>query len=196
MSIDTTATAAGAPPPVGAVEAPSLVEASNIIRGHVIVAMGVGLVPVPGFDFAALVAVMVKMVHSLGRLYGASFVGNLPRNLIVALLAGILPVAAGAGVASLLKFVPGLGTVAGVASMSLLSGALTYAVGKVFVQHFESGGTFLDFEPSKVRERFRAAFEEGKAYARGLGGTATVAPPPAAAPSATPSAASMTGKLA
>ena len=27
-------------------------------------------------------------------------------------------------------------------------------MGKVFIQHFESGGTFLDFDPDKVRSYF------------------------------------------
>jgi hypothetical protein len=46
-----------------------------------------------------------------------------------------------------------------------LAAAFTYAVGKVFVQHFASGGTFLDFDPKKVREHFAREFEEGKIVA-------------------------------
>jgi hypothetical protein len=30
--------------------------------------------------------------------------------------------------------------------------AATYAIGKVFIQHFASGGTLLDFEPPNYRE--------------------------------------------
>jgi hypothetical protein len=42
------------------------------------------------------------------------------------------------------------------------SAAFTYAVGKVFLQHFASGGTFLDFDPKTVREYFAKMFDEGK----------------------------------
>jgi hypothetical protein len=30
--------------------------------------------------------------------------------------------------------------------------AATYAIGMVFIQHFSSGGTLLDFEPPNYRE--------------------------------------------
>jgi hypothetical protein len=43
--------------------------------------------------------------------------------------------------------------------------SFTYAVGKVFLQHFAFGGTFLDFDPKKVREHFARQFEEGKLVA-------------------------------
>jgi uncharacterized protein (DUF697 family) len=86
----------------------------------------------------------------------------------VSLLAGAIPVTFAAGFASLIKLIPGVGTVAGSISMSVLAGGLTYAVGRVFVQHFESGGTFLDFDPAKVRGEFTKAFEQGKVYAKQL----------------------------
>ncbi|MCI5165392.1 MAG: GTPase, partial [Candidatus Electrothrix sp. GM3_4] len=43
--------------------------------------------------------------------------------------------------------------------------AVTYAVGKVFHQHFASGGTFLTFDPDKVREYYAQMLKEGKAMA-------------------------------
>jgi len=55
-------------------------------------------------------------------------------------------------------------TVSGMVSMAALGGAGTYAVGKVFIEHFESGGTFLSFDPDKVREKFKALFEKGKEF--------------------------------
>ena len=39
---------------------------------------------------------------------------------------------------------------------------MTFAVGKVFVQHFESGGTFLDFDAATAKTVFREYFAEGK----------------------------------
>jgi hypothetical protein len=46
--------------------------------------------------------------------------------------------------------------------MSIIGGASTYALGKVFIQHFESGGTFLDFDPEKVKEHFATLYKEGE----------------------------------
>jgi hypothetical protein len=69
-----------------------------------------------------------------------------------------------------LKLFPGIGHLAGGASMSILAGATTYAVGQVFIQHFDSGGTLLDFNPGAVREKFREKLRDGKAMAADLAG--------------------------
>ena len=52
--------------------------------------------------------------------------------------------------------------------MPIYSGAATWAIGKVFIQHFASGGTFLDFDPQKVKDYFRNLFEQGKEVASNL----------------------------
>jgi uncharacterized protein (DUF697 family) len=62
--------------------------------------------------------------------------------------------------------VPIIGTVLGGVSMSLFSGAATYAIGKIFIQHFEAGGTFLDFNPITVKEYFHTLFVEGQTVAK------------------------------
>jgi len=49
--------------------------------------------------------------------------------------------------------------------MPVVSGAFTYAIGKVFIQHFASGETFLTFDPEKVRDYYTEMFEEGKKVA-------------------------------
>jgi uncharacterized protein (DUF697 family) len=62
-------------------------------------------------------------------------------------------------------FIPVAGYFMGLAAVPGVAAAFTYAVGKVFVQHFGSGGTFLDFDPKTVREYFARQFEEGKLVA-------------------------------
>ena len=47
--------------------------------------------------------------------------------------------------------------------MMLLSGASTYAIGHVFANHFEKGGTILDIQASQVKEQFNGYCETGKA---------------------------------
>jgi len=49
----------------------------------------------------------------------------------------------------------------------------TYVMASVFIQHFESGGTFLDLDPEAVREHFMREFEEGKTLAADLKASAT-----------------------
>ncbi len=62
---------------------------------------------------------------------------------------------------SLIKCIPFLGLAGGMLTMSITAAASTYAVGKVFIQHFASGGTFLSFDPEKVREYYQEMFKEG-----------------------------------
>lgn len=153
-------------------ESISLMEADSTIKNYVIAAMALGLVPVPVFDIVAIVAVQLKMIHALTRIYGITFTENVAKSLVLSLIGGILPVTAAASLASMIKVFPFAGSLIGGASVCILAGALTYAVGKVFVQHFESGGTLLDFSPSKVRERFRNEFARGKDVAADLEGEA------------------------
>ena len=44
--------------------------------------------------------------------------------------------------------------------MPVLSAGATFAIGKAFIQHFESGGTLLDFNPPDYREFVKAQKEK------------------------------------
>jgi uncharacterized protein (DUF697 family) len=58
--------------------------------------------------------------------------------------------------------IPVAGQVIGFVTMPITAGATTFAVGKVFNQHFASGGTFLTFDSEKVRGYYNSMFEKGK----------------------------------
>ena len=143
-------------------------QATNIVKKHVIVTMGAALVPIPLFDLVALTSVQLKMLYSLTKLYEIPFSKNLGKSSIASLLGGVMPTSAAMTLASLTKIVPGLGTAIGMISVSVLGGATTYAIGSVFMQHFESGGTLLDFDPKKMREYFSSKVKEGKEVAANL----------------------------
>lgn len=68
-------------------------------------------------------------------------------------------------VSSMTKVIPGVGQTAGVVTMPLLAGATTYAIGKVFNQHFASRGTFLTFDPDKVKTYYAEMLKEGQQVA-------------------------------
>jgi hypothetical protein len=46
--------------------------------------------------------------------------------------------------------------------MAVFGTASTYAVGSVFIQHFETGGTLLTFDAEKVRDFYAQQFREGR----------------------------------
>lgn len=152
--------------------------AERILRHHVWTAMGVGLIPVPIMDFAGVSLVQLMLLKKLAKVYGVPFSNDMAKNIASSLVGGALPFPAAAiltaGVeklaltASLAKFIPGIGHTIGAATMPVLAGAATYALGKVFIQHFASGGTFLTFDPEKVKAHYAAMFQQGKRVAANM----------------------------
>jgi uncharacterized protein (DUF697 family) len=158
-------------PAQGALEAPksdvSKEEAAEqIIRHNVLWSLGAGVIPVPLLDAAATAAVQIRMLKQLAELYEVPFREDRIKNVCTSLLGGLGAPVVGAVVGiSAFKFVPVVGPLVAILAMPSSSAAFTYAIGKVFLQHFASGGTFLDFDPKTVREYFAKLFEEGKLVA-------------------------------
>lgn len=135
----------------------------EIIRHHMYASVGVGLFPLPLFDFVALTGIQLNMLRKLAEAYDIPFRKETAKNIVSSLIGGALPTTlSGPLAASVAKFVPFLGQTAGVLAMPVVSGAATYAIGKVFVQHFASGGTFLTFDPDQVRDYYEKMFREGQ----------------------------------
>lgn len=140
-------------------------DAQNILRKSMYVSMAAGLVPVPVFDFLAISGVQLEMIRRLSHLYGVTFMEGKVKNFLGAIIGGSFPTSIAPIFAGLVKMVPVVGTSIGAVTLPLVAGASTYAIGKVFIQHFESGGTFLTFDPKSVREYYAEQFKEGKVVA-------------------------------
>jgi uncharacterized protein (DUF697 family) len=143
-----------------------LAAANATIRTHMYVSVGVGVIPIPLVDLVAISGVQMNMIRKISNLYGVTFTRSVVKNIISSLVGSVLPVGFASPVASLVKAIPVIGAGAGLLTMPVLSGASTYALGKVIVQHLESGGTFLDFDPVEVREYFKQEFEAGRTKVR------------------------------
>lgn len=137
--------------------------AQHQIRKNTYWALGIGLVPFPLVDLAALTAVQVKMLRDIADIYGVSFSENKAKVAAASLITGLGSLTIGALVGrSLFKLVPVIGQAVSIVGVPLLAGALTTAVGNVFVSHFESGGTLADFDAAKAKEHFRKEFDTAK----------------------------------
>ena len=136
--------------------------ADHVLRQYTLGAMAVGLVPIPVVDLVALVAVQLKMLHSLAGVYDIEFKADLGRSAVASLVGGTVSTSLSPTLAaSLAKLIPGIGQTLASSSAMLLNSAATYAVGKVFIQHFATGGTFLSFDPEAVRDYFQTQLQEG-----------------------------------
>lgn len=141
-------------------------KARNAVRNYMYLSMGAGLVPVPLLDLVAVSGVQLKMVAAISKIYDEPFQDSRGKALVGSLVGYVFPHSLSNGlICGVLKAIPVVGALAGAPTMALASGATAWALGNVFIQHFESGGTFLNFDAEKVREYFRAQYEEGRKIA-------------------------------
>ena len=144
-------------------------DANKLVSRYALYAAGGGLIPVPTLDIAAIVAVQIKMVADLSKLYDVPFSQDRAKTVVTALIGGVLPGALAGGslavLGTVIKLVPIVGTAIGAVTTSAFAYALTLAVGKVFTLHFETGGSLLNFEPEKVRAHFEKEFKGAKTSA-------------------------------
>jgi uncharacterized protein (DUF697 family) len=157
-----------------------------------------GLVPIPLVDIAAVGGVQLQMLRRLSEIYGVPFSDNMGKSVIASLAGSVIPAStattAAMGVGSFMKGLPGIGTAIGAITMPVVSAGATYIIGKVFIQHFASGGSLLDFNPPDYREFIKAQKEKlsRKSAAAPPAGSSTTS---AMTPSATsPSARTATTK--
>ena len=119
-----------------------------------------GLIPVGLVDFLAVGGVQLYMLRRLSEIYGVPFSKNLGKSILASLSGTIVPYSTASTVFSHFKFVPVVGTAVGPLTMAGVSMPATWIIGKVFIQHFASGGTLLDFNPPDYREFIKAQREK------------------------------------
>lgn len=136
-------------------------EASKIVSSALGWSAAAGFVPIPVLDIAALAAVQVKMVGNLGKLYGEKSNNDLARGIVSVLLGTLAPLKATEMLmVSGAKALPVIGTVFGSLSMAAFGSAATYAIGKIFIRHFERGGTVATLDAEAVKEDLKAEFAQ------------------------------------
>lgn len=143
---------------------PEDAKVEKAIRDSVYAAMGIGIVPFPLFNVAAVTASNLVLVKKLSELYGVEFKEGVARKLITA------TVGAGAGtlasplIESVVGLVPVIGWPLVIATKPALNGMTTYAVGRMFVTHFERGGSFMGANVSSMKEDFATAFKNSREW--------------------------------
>ncbi len=140
--------------------------AEEIVNRYMWAAGGVAAVnPIPLLDLAGGSAITVKMVLDLARVYrqemdvdtAVSLLGQLTKNLVAMLGVTAATPAVAALIASLLKTVPGAGTVAGGILQGLVQALVVRWIGKVFVVLFRNEMTT---PPGGLAEIARSKWEE------------------------------------
>jgi len=140
----------------------------RLIRNHVYGSMTAGLIPLPMVDLIAVTGIQLNMVRKMAKLYRIPFSRERTKNIIFALVGGTVPAVTSFPVASAVKAIPLIGFSLGAVSMPVISGASTYAVGKVFYRHFASGGTFLTFDAEKAKASYADMLQQGTKVSQSL----------------------------
>jgi uncharacterized protein (DUF697 family) len=127
-------------------------QALKIVERHAVYAAVGGIIPVPIANVASVTAVIVRMVKVLSDLYGTPFERDRARAIVVGFMGGAMPTGLGAVTTSTLGYiVPGSGLL-GLAVSSVTAVACTRSIGRIFVEHFESGAGLHDL-PAPVTGR-------------------------------------------
>jgi uncharacterized protein (DUF697 family) len=136
-----------------------------------------GLIPVPFVDLAAVGGVQIRMLGRISQIYSVPFSVNRGKVLIASLVGTMIPVSSAIGAASIIKSVPVVGTAISALAMPAMSAGATYAIGMVFIEHFASGGTLLDFNPPDYREFIKAQKDSWSTRSGAAPAAAKNAPP-------------------
>jgi len=130
-----------------------------------------GVIPVPFIDAMVVSGVQLQMLRRLAEIYDVPFSDNIGKSILATTVGSIIPVSAAApaavGLASALKFIPVLGMSVAALTMPAMSAGATYLVGKVFIKHFASGGSLLDFKPGEYREFVKTQMNKAQANRSG-----------------------------
>lgn len=134
-------------------------ESNRIVEKYSAFASGSVLLPVPGIDIVYITGIQLKMLSELSKVYDLKFKRDRGKAIVTSLISGIFTNKFMFSAAPfMVRYIPIVGFLLAPLSIVLFSSALTYSVGKVFIQHFEAGGTFLNFNPEEVRAHFREEF--------------------------------------
>lgn len=121
--------------------------ARDLVRRYALWSAGVGVIPFLLFDLVALPVLLTKMLREMAGLYGVEYSQQRTKIYIASLLGVAAPASALTTLGRVFRFSPGAGFVLGPTA----AWASTWAIGQVFIQHFELGGTLLDFDAEAMR---------------------------------------------
>lgn len=134
-------------------------QAAKIVRNHMFGSVAAGLLPLPLVDIGILTAIQLRMVQRLAKHYDVEF----SEQRVKSLVASLVSVGAAATAGSVLRaLLPGAArALFGIGTLTVPA-ATTYAVGRVFIKHFESGGTIWTFDPSRAKQDYDEEVKAGQ----------------------------------
>lgn len=135
---------------------------NDIVKRYTLISAGIGLVPSAIINSVGIAALEVAMIDELAKNYSHDFPTKLASSKVfISLIGSIGPIYFANKSKSAISAVPFVGQLLSSSIYSLTGAISVYAVGKIFQQHFESGGTLLSKENSYIRKLFKQRSREG-----------------------------------
>ncbi|MBN2893136.1 MAG: DUF697 domain-containing protein [Bacteroidales bacterium] len=142
------------------IESQTLVRAENIINRHIVWAMASGALPIHFIDAIGVMLIQNDMIKQLCKLYGLDYNENIGKSIVSSIIAA----STAKGISFAFKPIKAGERIL----MAILSGAITYAMGRMFIGNFEKGIALIDIDIKKGEELFDKNFEKGKEIAKNI----------------------------
>jgi uncharacterized protein (DUF697 family) len=133
-------------------------EAFRLVKLYTSLSVPGGLVPIPFGDLVVVTMLQLRMLARIAHLYGVPFRMDKTRLLIGAIMLGAPQgmtnglLAAIGSAATVSWIIVGPGSIVAGIGLGVVEATVTFALGQVFIEHFESGGTLLDIDAAAARE--------------------------------------------
>lgn len=122
-----------------------------------------GFIPVPALDIVTIAGIQTMMINELCTVYGVTFKKEAVSSVISSLLAsGLGTVVSGKLATSLFSPVPIIGSTLGAVTLPVVAYATTFALGEVFIKHFELNGSIDDISVDRYDHFFKQKLAQAK----------------------------------
>ena len=155
LDVETTTPSSSASGTLSATSAPSVLpgvdaaerraQARAIVDRHATYSAVGGILPLPIASVAGITTIIIRMVKMLSTLYGVPFERDRARAIVAGLVGGATPTGFAAVTTSTLFYAVPSGLLLGTVVSAVSAVACTRSIGRVFIEHFESGATLSDF---------------------------------------------------
>lgn len=141
-------------------------QATQIVHKYMALSGGAALIPIPLVDVTALAGLHIALIKQLSDLYAVEFSEHTARNIVIAILGSIIPGSVTSLIGNQILLLLSLPTrILSALGLAAFSAVVAYAIGTMFIRHFEAGGTLLDFDLERLHYFVADYVDRGKRYA-------------------------------
>lgn len=138
-------------------------QAAKSVKRYAAASAGLGVIPIPALDMAAIGTSQLLMIRSVAKIYGLDLSKDRVRAIVATTVGGAVPVVVGGGLSSIFKAIPVIGTIAGIVTMPSVAGLTTLTLGTALADHLDADGSLDELGLTQLRATFTAEFEKAKA---------------------------------